>query len=124
EKTYSENLKSNGQRYSRGGSTRSSARFANCKTSFWIRCRVWRMLHYGLPPAKVLLDGSAGTVLMGFLVSAHNRRTDRQIRVVDLALDIRTVFCSGSDFHSPGSPRIRSIWSRETFNDVFRCLFS
>jgi hypothetical protein len=58
EKTYGENLKSNGQWYSRGCSTRSSARFANYKTSFWIRCRVWRMLHYGLPLAKVLLDGS------------------------------------------------------------------
>ena len=32
-----------------------------------------------------------GTVLMGSLVSAHNRRTDRQVRVVDVALDIRTV---------------------------------
>ena len=65
-----------------------------------------------------------GTVLMGSLVSAHNRRTDRQVRVVDLALDIRAVFCSGGDFHGPGAPRVRSIWSRETFNDVFRCLFS
>ena len=58
-----------------------------------------------------------GTVLMGSLVSAHNRRTDRQVRVVDLALDIRAVFCSGGDFHGPGAPRVRSIWSRETFND-------
>ena len=52
----------------------------------------------------------------GSLVSGHNRRTDRQIRVVDVALDIRAVFPSSSDFHGPGAPR--------AFNDVFRCLFS
>jgi len=46
------------------------------------------MLHYGLPLAKVLFGWERGTVLMGSLVSGHNRRTDRQIRVVDVALDI------------------------------------
>ena len=25
--------------------------------------------------------------------------------------------------HGPGSPRVRSIWSRETFNDVFDVFF-
>jgi len=74
------------------------------------------MLHYGLPLAKVVFGWERGTVLMGSLVSAHNRRTDRKVRVVDVALDIRAVFPSSSDFHGPGAPR--------AFNDVFRCLFS
>ena len=61
-----------------------------------------------------------GTVLMGSLVSAHNRRTDRQVRVVDVALDIRIVFCSGGDFRGPGAPRVRSFWLRETTRRVRR----
>ena len=61
-----------------------------------------------------------GAVLMGSLVSGHNRRTDRQIRVVDVALDIRAVFCSGGDFPGPGAPRVRSFWSRETTRRVRR----
>jgi hypothetical protein len=61
-----------------------------------------------------------GTVLMGSLVFGHNRRTDRQIRVVDVALDIRVVFCSGGDFHGPGAPRVRSFWSQETTRRVRR----